>query len=355
MTLCKSLCFFGFVALVSSCTINMPESPLGGYAPVQPNEATGGVDGGGGKSVVCRNDQQQIISAQSLDLYEGRTLYGLHIQTSDESMNLQIEKALKTFAGDQSIIKYYVSIVKEKMTLLPAGTQLSEVSDSYDIVFPKGCKSEQLARYYSDEKIFVNSDIWSLLSQTDKAALILHEAIYKVNRMYGAMDSRQSRHIVMSLFDANTKWIDPEQNVPSDALNCISMNGALFMYAYRNPNNNWVLQFKVLGGTTIVSKKQATLNSNPQNTFDFNEVKSFGVVKGDSIGAYTKISLTAEADFEDGDTIILTKRWEPVVTVDGRYLLGYQTMRYYLTWSSNTFTNLSVPEQMLNCSVKIYK
>ncbi len=358
MKLLKRISLLALLIVVSACMINAPNTPDSAYGAmaIPRNNVRGGVDGGGGKSVVCRDDQNNIISAQSLDLYEGRTMYGLNIPTSDETMELQIDRALKTFPTRQSIIELNVTTVKEKMTLLAAGTQLSEVNDSYDVIFPQGCKAEQLARYYSDEKILVSGDIWKHLSNTDKAALVLHEAIYSLNRNYGALDSRQSRHIVMNLFDANTKWTDPNLNIPEDALLCFSMNGSLFMWAFQNVEKNWVLQFGVVGNTTIVSKKQAILYVNPNEAFNFNEAKKIEITKGDNlIGSSVMMDLTLNSDFEGNDSITLKKVWEPVVLTNGRTMSGYQTLRYYLSWTSRTFPGLSQPDQMLNCGLTTIK
>ena len=49
---------------------------------VSSSSFAGGMEGGGGKSVVCRNTDGTIRSAEVLDLYEGRTVYGLPYQES---------------------------------------------------------------------------------------------------------------------------------------------------------------------------------------------------------------------------------------------------------------------------------
>ena len=239
--------------------------------------------------------------------------------------------------------------LKKNMTFLPAGTELKDVDDSFDVVFPSGCKAEQLAHYYSDDKILVNSDIWQHLTETDRAALILHEAIYRLNRSVGAADSRQSRHVVMSLFDSSTGFADPDENIPADALTCISMQGGLYMSVFKNAAGNiWNLQFKALGKNFIFSKKIVQL-INFQQKFDFNEAKTFPVFEGtDHIGEEVLSSTTMYSDFEGSDIVMIKRKWEAVGS-------GYQTPRYYLNWSSGTFSNLTVRNQLLNCAVKINK
>ncbi len=71
------------------------------------NATVGGVDGGGGKSVVCRDNSGAITSAEVLDLYEGRIQFGLSIQESPEPKKVQIQNALNripaTFRGRQEL------------------------------------------------------------------------------------------------------------------------------------------------------------------------------------------------------------------------------------------------------------
>lgn len=341
--------FFAFVSCTASVDQDIPISSPPNIK--KENFQTGGVDGGGGKGIVCRYNDGSIQSSELLDLYEGRTVYNLNIIKSNETIDSQIEKALKTFTKEPDLIKAYISLVKKNMVFLPKGSELKDVNDSFDVLFPTGCKAEQLAHYYSDDRILINSDIWEHLSETDKAALILHEAIYKENRTFGATDSRQSRHIVMNLFDSKTQWESPTEGVPNNALKCVSYNGALLMYAFPSGGNNWVFQFEILGQSEVVSKKW-TIIPNINNEFDFNEAKTFPVLKGtEKIGTNFKIGTTAISKFEDQDTIIITKRWEPINDKNGQIISGYQTPRYYLSWKSGTYSNLSVFDLLLNCGL----
>lgn len=342
----KILIFLCSVLMMTSCNSEKASKPDATPKMEVSNLNTGGVDGGGGKGIVCRDSSNNIKSAEILDLYEGRTMYGLEIIKSSEPMDAQIDKALEKLSNNLSV-SAFVSLVKKKMVLLPPDTELVPVDDSFEALFPKDCKAEQLAHYYSDEKVLINGDIWNHLTETDRAALILHEAIYRLNRSVGAKDSRQSRHVVMSLFDPNAKWTNPEENIPTEALTCMSTKGGLLMKVFKNANDAWTFQFQILGNNLVFNKKIAVLYYNYQNVFDFNEAKTFPVSEDtDKIGMIAT-GLTTYSDFEGEDTITIKRQWEPIG--------DYKTPRYYLGWKSGTFSNLRVDDQLLNCSITFPK
>lgn len=354
----KFILGLSFVTALSACDLGKisGESVPNGFPKLKPeSNSVGGVDGGGGKSVVCRNEQGTIVSAELLDLYEGAKMYGLNIQKSNAHYVEQIETALTVIPiSSRGMTEIYAHIVRDKMTLLPLGTDIAPINDSLEIILPRNCQVEQLARFYSDDKILVNGEIWQNLDETSRAALILHEAVYANNRLMGATDSRRSRHIVASLFDPSTKWTDAKDGVPHDALTCIAMNGGgLYMWAFKNSSNDWVLQFNYLGKSFVASKKTARIFGN--NKIDLNEAATFPVNRGsDQIGNSIKVGLSVQSDFEAEDILILTKIWEAPTDKSGNAISGYEVPRYYLSWKSGSFPDLSQKDLLLNCSVKSY-
>ncbi|PIU01147.1 MAG: hypothetical protein COT74_01175 [Bdellovibrionales bacterium CG10_big_fil_rev_8_21_14_0_10_45_34] len=314
--------------------------------------STGGVDGGGGKSIICRDTNGAIKSAEVLDLYEGRVMFGLNIQETNEPMNLQIKRALDLIpANSRGIVEVYKDIVLKNMRITPPGTQLLPIDDSFEVIVPAGCSAEQAANYYNDKMILISGDIWSSLTETGKAALILHEAVYAANRLVGATNSRQSRHIVANIFDQSTKWTDIKDSLPEQALTCVTVGGGAMMWAFQKSDGSWMLQFQILGKSYVMSKKTFSV-MNPE--FDFNEAKKFPIVEGeDLIGSYLGITGVTESDFEGDDVLSVTKKWEAVRNFQGQIVRGFQTPRYYMSWRSSTFPNTSTSESLLNCSVVI--
>lgn len=319
------------------------------------NASEGGVDGGGGNAIVCLNELGSIQSAELLDLFEGTSMYSLNIQRSSRPMEEQLAQALQRVPpSSRDLIEAYTGIVRRNMTILPTDTKLDKVHDSFEVVLPKNCKVEQLARFYSQDRILIDGEIWTKLEETDRAALILHEAIYAVNRVFGASDSRRSRHIVASIFDISTNWQDVKINVPEDTLNCIAMNGILFMTAFQNQTKDWILNFEVLGKSLVPSKKIAIIPN--LSGFSLQEASKFEVHRGeDKVGLSTKLATSVISNFEGNDIITLEKTWENPRTNEGRSIPGYQTVRYYLSWISGSFPEHQNSKLVLNCSVKLTK
>jgi hypothetical protein len=176
--------------------------------------ALGGISGGGGKSVVCRGPDGHIRSAEVLDLYEGRAAYGLTYTESSASADDQVMQVMKDSGigtaysnPNTTVVDWYRNTLSH-MRILPAGTALVPTDDSLEVIAPKDCAIEQTVNYQSDELVLVNGEIWLALSETQKAALLIHEASYRVFRGFGETDSRRARHFTAYLFSGG-KVADP--------------------------------------------------------------------------------------------------------------------------------------------------
>ncbi|MBS1971021.1 MAG: hypothetical protein JSU04_11975 [Bdellovibrionales bacterium] len=313
--------------------------------------ATGAISGGGGKGVVCRDPSGAIASAQTLDIYEGRVLYGLNIPVFNKvTMETQLNHAFGVIPKSvRPLIEGYAKSVQQNMRLVH-GVELQPVDDALVVALPQGCQAEQLANYFSDTNILVNGDIWDRMTESNRAALILHEAVYKAARLYGATDSQRSRHVVASLFDPGTVWNEPQIQMPQNGLKCFAKGNYFVAYPQ---GDSWVLNFQVLGGHIRMSETQGIIfGSNGE--FDLTEAKTFPIVKGeDRIGSSTKMSMTISSNFEDGDLVTITKRWEALKDYNsGQVIPGYQMPKYYISWLSQNYPSTSVEEQPLNCSVQ---
>lgn len=313
----------------------------------------GAISGGGGKGVVCRLSSGAIASVELLDLYEGRAMRGRQSPKSSEPMATQIDRALEKIpATSRALPKAFVGIVNGAFRLTPAGTDLVPIDDSFESIIPRDCKVEQLANYYSDQLVLVNGELWAAMGETDRAALIVHEALYAANRLQGAANSQASRNAVSAMFDPSTAWIDVQDGVPADALKCVSKTAPLFAWAFMDVGGSWRLQFYALGNGLVMSRKM-TLPS-PNLGIDLNEAKTFPVIRGeDQIGNTIVSTRTLHSSFENGDVLSITKRWEPVRDYQtGQQIRGYQTPRYYLSWSSGSYPLARVDNYDLNCSLQ---
>lgn len=182
----------------------------------------GGMEGGGGKSVVCRSSSGKIRSAEVLDLFEGRAVYQLSYKEKSTPWKTQGTNIIRTSGvptwTDPAEIAVWFDNASKNLVILPKGVALQPVDDSLEpIIPPKGCSVEQTVNYQSDNRILVNGEIWAAMSETQKAALVLHEATYRHLRNYSETDSRRARHFVAYLFSGGTvqnTWPDGSNDAP---------------------------------------------------------------------------------------------------------------------------------------------
>lgn len=246
---------------------------------------------GGGNAVVCTDRQGRITSAELLDLYEARAMYGLVPVPSSAPMREQaIEAAKRIDAGFErsAPIADLIGRFEEKLRFLPKGTGLKPVEDSNHIVFPKSCQIVQLARYESDDLIYIDSDIWDFLNELNRAALLLHEILYWELRVYGESTSDRARKAVANAF-AHIDFPAVESGILSDAEECVvkfdkqnEIPWAVFA-SYRDPEypDGVVLQFLFLSGKPVLSKSivklvgtKWPLATTPDDNFIFAKVES---------------------------------------------------------------------------------
>lgn len=167
--------------------------------------AFAGDKGNGGISLVCRNDKNEILSAELLDIYEGRILGG---KTFSEVKN--IEKKLNDAVSKISSIQFKkmvsenISYVQANMIFIPKGHELLPTDDALPMVKKEGCKFEQLANFTNDGDLYVSSEIYEQLDSLNRAALILHEAVYATRRELGDQNSQKSRRLVYELMSDDT-------------------------------------------------------------------------------------------------------------------------------------------------------
>lgn len=216
---------------------------------------SGGTSAGGGKGIVCRDENKKVVSAQMLDLWEAENIFGRKINYSNLSVEEQAfsygQNFFKVIEGSGNIDdrnqhirgpeaggyqmlwmqrffmnpeKYCKSrYVKDnahcatewsKRVKMLRNVSLSDSEDSLEMAVPNipGCRLEQIVLYRdgqsmpfnfpADDEVFINADIFEKLNNTNKAALILHEAIYKYLRVEDKdTDSRRARRSVGALME----------------------------------------------------------------------------------------------------------------------------------------------------------
>lgn len=162
------------------------------------------VVGNGGDAVVCR-DSEDRKTAELLDYYEARTLRGIIIDMgpADLSVQSKADLALDRIARvrPEWAARYAHRIQNfYRDAQFLKGYSLQDIPDSRHLTLPNGCKIEQLViqrpvRPENEALFLVNEDLWDLLDNTNKAGILLHEAIYEEALKMGAKNSINTRYL----------------------------------------------------------------------------------------------------------------------------------------------------------------
>ncbi len=211
----------------------------------------GGVIGGGGDGIVCR-EGEEIISVELLDIYEGRILHNRHYD-SMESMTVAgalNRAAAKLYSYSDQSSEANATLFRSmlsKFHFLPSGTRLEPINDSGHIFIPPNCKIEQVANFYNPEKIFVVSDFYNKMDVLNKAALVVHETLYWFERLNKVENSRYARRVVGAVFDRDFIFEKPTSDNRKKLI-CSTPVGktpGLFNYEF-NPGLKKITSFEMV-------------------------------------------------------------------------------------------------------------
>ena len=216
------------------------------------------VVGNGGDVVVCTAGL--VTTLETLDLFEGRAIYNLSYKEDPSpalSQALRYADQISAYLGSPISAKNLSADVRDvydNLHFLPSGVGLAPVDDIANFVVPKNCQIVQTINYRDWKKLFVDSDIWNALSETQKAALILHEAIYAFYRagasgFFPETTSVRARHAVAALLSgAAVESVDKPKDLKGDTyLHCSTDDGPVSeFFHYQDTAQNFVTQFRYL-------------------------------------------------------------------------------------------------------------
>lgn len=177
--------------------------------------------GNGGKAVVCK----ETGKAEVFDLFEARSLLGTVVKEDPRPYREQALAVLTRLAttlrqgdnADGGVLDLFRRI-ERNLIFLPSGTGLEPIPDGAEFIVPKGCTIEQAVNFHDYLHIYVDSDIWALLSETQRAAMLVHETIYWYMRDPGPKgnfvetNSIRSRRVVAILMSGG-QLENPEKRV----------------------------------------------------------------------------------------------------------------------------------------------
>lgn len=163
--------------------------------------AFAGQDRGGGKGIVCRDNQNNVLTVELLDLWEAKNVRGKTIVSSSGNMHTDMDLALNRtkyiFSEDDE--RVYESLKFDSVNILKCtdknkpctysnvkrvsgGINLPISNDSLEgnLSLPLGCKVEQIVGFeHSWSPVWtLNMDLIEKMDTINLVSLCIHEGVY---------------------------------------------------------------------------------------------------------------------------------------------------------------------------------
>jgi hypothetical protein len=185
----------------------------------------GNEKGNGGGVHYCANQK----SLELYDVYEAQARFGYAIKESSLAVDVQVRNAVEKIKKNNpyigKLVQEKVSYLKNGHMIVRAKVKLTPIGDANILIVDEGCSYKQLANW--DEvsgNLIVNKDFYDRMSNTNQAALYIHETLYKVGRDLnlitkeadGTSTSDEIRRMVGEIFSSENKleqlWtvVDPQ-------------------------------------------------------------------------------------------------------------------------------------------------
>lgn len=189
-----------------------------------------GDKGNGGYAVVCRDNGGPIVSAELLDIYEGRILYK-RTYTQDKihpsAIVASVIERVKDYRYFQEKLKKEITLLEKNLIYIPEGNELEPTEDAFPPIKKKGCEFEQVANYTDNGELLVSEEIFERFDSVNRAALIIHEAVYSMRRKSaGDTNSQTTRRLVAQLLSTEPdqaileRWVLDSLHRPNNKMAC---------------------------------------------------------------------------------------------------------------------------------------
>lgn len=166
--------------------------------------------GNGGGAHLCPNEN----SIQMYDIYEGITRYNI---TPDFDASMSVEQYIQKALAKMTLAHPGIGLkLKENLDYLMAKGHLIKrynlnmpyIEDANILVVNIGCLYEQLANWDNvSGNVLVKGELFDRLDNLNKAALYVHEALYKFARdSINARNSDNVRRVVAEAFNAEAEF-----------------------------------------------------------------------------------------------------------------------------------------------------
>lgn len=169
------------------------------------NAFAGHMVGNGGDVVYCSG----VPSAEMYDIYEALPRYGLRPDFGEASTYMEMVRySLGQFAGvaPQRAERYLADAESFLSEANFVNAPLVNIDDAEMIIDSStGCEIRQVAiqrepEVVLDKRYTVDAQMWNLLSEAGKAALLLHEIIYREAIEFGHANSVKVRYFAANIF-----------------------------------------------------------------------------------------------------------------------------------------------------------
>lgn len=172
-----------------------------------PYALAGAKEGGGGGAWVCRDSYGQLVWAKLVDLFEAQEEFGLTLGSYQGSYESAVDEVRNRLSASTFGSLYSIPQYMDRLNYLKASPQITYthntipvIGDALYFLIPPASECtqgsvqyEQVVNYRSDTDIEVQADLFSSLPEIDKAALVVHEAVYALRR-----DSQKDTNSVVS-------------------------------------------------------------------------------------------------------------------------------------------------------------
>jgi len=151
-------------------------------------DGNGDERGNGGDVLEC-SFADSPVTLELLDIFETREIHEKELSLGDNSLTVEkkveiVLNRLKLFSKRRALKykKWFDSFYKESKFL--KDVNFGDIQDSSHIFIPNNCKLKQIInqqnpRFSNDKRYFINKNLWDQLDNNNRAALILHELIYR--------------------------------------------------------------------------------------------------------------------------------------------------------------------------------
>lgn len=166
----------------------------------------GGMDGGGGNALLCQENGK--VTAELLDLYEARAL-GVKLELGGKTEMLDIidytlNRLSKVSPLRAAVYSAMARDLLSKDTQWISNKQMPVIDDVNLSTIPQDCLLVQVAvqRPLSQKNLpnaktyIIDAELFNLLDETSKAALVLHEVLYREARHSNVPNSIFTRELV---------------------------------------------------------------------------------------------------------------------------------------------------------------